>query len=361
MDEQEVSFSVELIRTMLELHRRISELKLHFLTVVESPRVPERTKLELKASVAELAADLDRHFRDSRHRRVSRFNVAEVECLELEYASQVSKGIDSILKDLARLVEIPNDTERAPAADVEINRRLVDNRIYEESALERDKIDHLGAVLGFLLARAGPSPKPSSPDALREQSMLRELARLKVRNYEAGLQGLETQNPDILYKAKSAVERALQGGLKVNVSAGELEAPHLLNHDELYLQDRGNGNLRVFYKERSVCLELDFGLIEAAGTGSWRYRGEITGWAEAGINRVSFRLRDGRSPGTLNPEDPLVSRSILAFLRQAELEHLYRSLQGIRRDKTDEPARRERKVEEEMKQDVARALDELRR
>ena len=359
MDKQEVPFSVELIQKMLDCHRRIGALKVRFLMVVESPGVTDRQKLELKNGLAALAADLDRHFGEAKFRSVTPYNLHEVERLEGEYLLTIEKTVAELEKSARRLVPSPEGQSQVPAAAADIDRRLLAARIFEEPALEKDKLDHLNAVLGFLLARAGASPRAASPETIGEEKLQRELEALKLRNYQETLAGAQGTNLDILYKVKGRVERALRDKLKVNLSARELDAPERLNHDELYLQDRGSGNFRLFYKRRSLAFELCFALVDTPEPGTWAYRGELSGWAEAGVDRVAFVLKDDQTPGTLNPQDLLMSRSISDFLARAELLEVYRALREICREKSEQSPRLERRVEEQMKQKVSRALDAL--
>ena len=89
------------------------------------------------------------------------------------------------------------------------------------------------------------------------------------------------------------------------------------------------------------------------------YRGEVSGWAETGPSRVDFFLEDAREVRGGEVKDAPQAGAVAAFLKKAELEEIYARIRQACEAKAGETDQLLRKVEEEMKQKVSDALDEV--
>ena len=89
------------------------------------------------------------------------------------------------------------------------------------------------------------------------------------------------------------------------------------------------------------------------------YRGEISGWAETGPNRVEFYLKDKQIGLNVSIDNPMSADAVAEFLKKAEMDWLYNNIRQICHEKETEPDRLHQKVRREMKEKVSQALDEM--
>ncbi len=347
-------FANDIVLQLLELSREVLGLKYVFLKVVESHAIPDGSKLAYKREVTEIAALLHTHYNELRFRDINRFNVDEADQEEARFARQAGRRIGAAAKKGVHLSPVRVDPRRIPVSEAAVDSGLLSARIFEEPALEKDKLDRLNAVKTFLEQVAGP-PRPQGRGAAASPE--RDLMTLKIRAFAETFAALEARNLDILYKVRTKAEQALSAGIRTNVVTGEPPDPARLNYHELYVQDLGGTNFSLLYRDRTVWFELKTLMTGPAEAGRLVYHGEISGWAEAGPNRVTFWLKDRGVPRVMSSEE--AGERAHAFLLTSEMEEIYRRILELSARKAQEEQILQEKVERQMKDKVSRALDEL--
>jgi hypothetical protein len=357
MAKQEQAFSNSTIRSLFDTHRRLSELKYLYLKIVESHNIEELAKVEFKSLLVELAASVDRYFNDLRFRKINKFNVDDVEKGIEKFIKSTEKRIRKVRKAGIKLSPAKIRMDRIPAGEAEIDSALLSGRVFDEQALEKDKLDHLNAIKRYLVEATGGEEKakarkkPSSTD--------QALMDLKIRNYCETLSGYDSSNLDILYKVRAKLQNSLRSKTRINAIPGSLAIPAVLNHNELYIHDQGNGNFSLSYRDANLAILLEILLVHTLEEKSFLYRGEISGWAETGPNRVEFLLKDKQYEPGMSLDNPLSAGTVMEFLKKAELDSLYTQIRKICQEKAAEPDRLHQKVRREMKQKVSQALDDV--
>ena len=145
---------------------------------------------------------------------------------------------------------------------------------------------------------------------------------------------------------------------RVNVSAGPQGIPAVLNHNELYLHDHGNGNYSISFRDANLAVLLEILLVQNLEGKAPVYRGEISGWAETGPYRVEFTLKDNQGGSGITLNDPLSAEAVVKFLKKAEMDWIYTQIRKSCHEKTGETDRLHQKVRREIKRKVSEALDE---
>ena len=169
----------------------------------------------------------------------------------------------------------------------------------------------------------------------------------------------DSSNLDILYKVRSKIIKDLKSTVRTKTSKGPLAMPGALNHKELYLHDQGNGNYPLAFRDANLAVLLELLLVQQLEGKSPVYRGEISGWAETGPNRVEFYLKDKQIGLNVSIDNPLSADAVAEFLKKAEMDWLYSNIRQICHEKETEPDRLHQKVRREMKEKVSQALDEM--
>ena len=154
------------------------------------------------------------------------------------------------------------------------------------------------------------------------------------------------------------MDSALRKATKTNILGGARSEPGVLNHNELYVHDHGNGNYSISFRDAGIAFLLEILLVRNVEDRPPVYRGEISGWAETGPNRVNFFLRDGQQVSGLELRDPPAAGAVHEFLRRAEMETTYLGIRKACTEKEGETDRLRQRVEREIKQRVSEALDE---
>lgn len=364
MPRLEARLSSETVHALMDLHRDIRELKYLYLRVVESHSVNERVKSDLKDGLAQLADQISEFFNDLRFRRINKFNVEDTEAGIRAFATAARQRIEKLLRSGARTLQRGQKGGRGPAkrgraspagisaSEAEVDAALLDGRVFEERALEKDKLDRLNAVKSFVVDATAPSPDPQRTPKAGGGKLEGELLGLKVRNYAESLAAYQSSNLDVLYRARAKIEKAFRDRARVNVVGLGNTHPASPNHGELYVVDHDYGNYSLSFRDRSLGLMLHVSLYQPLEAAGLMYSGEVTGWAEAGINRVAFALKDRRPVGAES------SAAAAAFLEAAGLAGIYERMLRACREKATEAQRLQQKVEHEMKQAVCDALDE---
>jgi hypothetical protein len=353
--KQEQAFSSKTIRRLLDTHRRITEIKYLYLKIVQSHSVKEPAKAELKGLIIDLAASLNRFFNDLRFKSINKFNIDEVEKSIESFINTAGKQFRKVRKSGLKLASARVHMDRIPAGEGEIDAALLTSRVFEGQALEKDKLDQLNAIKSYLVEATGGAEKVKAKKAAPTD---RELLGLKIRNFEETLAGCEASNLDILYKVRLKVDSALQKRIKINVLAGARSEPGVLNHNELYVHDHGNGNFSISFRDAGIGFLLEILLVRDAEGRPPVYRGEISGWAETGPNRVNFLLRDRLDASRVELRDTQAAGAVSEFLRRAEMEPTYLGIRQACTAKEGETDRLRQRVEREIKQRVSEALDE---
>lgn len=102
-----------------------------------------------------------------------------------------------------------------------------------------------------------------------------------------------------------------------------------------------------------------------SGSTSWParagYRGEISGWAEAGPNRIEFFLKDKQGGSGIALNDPLSAEAVVEFLKKAEMDWIHAQIRQTCHEKAGATNRLHQKVRREMKRKVSEAPDGLSR
>jgi len=357
MGKQEQAFSNKIIRELLDTHRSIAEIKYLYLKIVESHSVKELAKTELKGLIIELASSLNRFFNDLRYKKVNKFNIDDVEKSIENFIKDAGKQVRKVRKNGLKLASSRIHLDRIPAGETEIDSALLSSRVFEEQALEKDKLDYLNTIKSFLVEATGGAEKVKAKNkaALAAQALI----RMKVRNFVETLAGYNANNLDILYKVRCKVDNVLRSGMKINVLAASRSAPAVLNHNELYIENHGNDNYSISFRDRSVAFLLEIMLVQHLQGKPPLYRGRLSGWAETGPNRVNFLLEDKHEVSGIEFKDPIQAVVAAEFLKKAEMETIYTQIRQAGEAKAGETDRLRQKVEQEMKQKVSDALDEV--
>jgi hypothetical protein len=358
MGKQEQAFSNKIVRTLLDTQRSITEIKYLYLKIVESHSVKELSKAELKGLIIELATSLNGFFNDLRFKKINKFNIDDVETSIEKFIQETGKRIRKVRKHGFKLASARIHLDRIPAGESEIDRALVSSRVFEEQALEKDKLDYLNAIKSFLVEATGGAEKAKRKTKSGATTTEQELLSLKIRNFIETFAGYKANNLDILYKVRSKVERALQSQTKTNVSVGSQSAPAVLNHNELYLQSHDNRNYSISFRDPNIAFLLEILLVQEIEGKPPVYRGEISGWAESGASRVNFFLKDKQAAPTIELKGPIQAGAAANFLKKTEIETIYTRIRQACEEKAGEMDRLQQKVEREMKQKVSEALDE---
>jgi hypothetical protein len=357
MVKQEQAFSNKTIRCLLDTHKRLSELKYLYLKIAESHNTGELAKVELKGLLVELASSVNGFFNDLRYKKINKFNIDDVEKSIEKFIKDTERRIRKVRKAGLKMASARIRTDRIPAGEAEIDSALLSGRVFDEQALEKDKLDHLNSIKSYLIettvgeekAKAKKRPAPTD----------QALMDLKIRNYCETFSGYESNNLDILYKVRTKIQNSLKSKIRINAFAKPLSVPAVLNHNELYLHDQGNGNYSLSYREANLAVLLEILLADNLEEKPPVYRGEITGWAETGPNRVEFMLKDRHGGSGVCLDNPLSADGVVEFLKRAELDWIYSHIRQICREKTTESDRLHQKVRREMKEKVSQALDEI--
>lgn len=357
MGKQEVAFSNHIVRALLDLHQKIAEIKYLYLKIVESHSIRQISKVELKGMIVELASSLNEFCNDLRFKKISKFNIDDVEKSVEKFIKQIGKRIGKVRKTGLKLTSASVRLDRIPAGEAEIDGALLSNRVFEEQALEKDKLDYLNAIKSFLVEATGGSRDREEKTAARASRTDKALLELKIRNYTEILSSYSSSNLDILYKVKTKVEKALRDKLRTNVSSGTRAEPSVLNHNELYLRDHGNGDYSVSFRDRSLGFLLEILPVQSLEGKPRLYRGEISGWAETGPYRVSFFLKDRQEVHGKELSDPLQAGAVAEFLKKAELDQIYSWIRQACEAKASESDHLRQRVEREMREKVSQALD----
>ncbi len=356
MAKQEQAFSNKTIRSLLDTHRSLTEIKYLYLKIVESHSVKDLAKAELKGLILELASGLNSFFNDLRFKKINKFNIDDVEKSIETFIKDTEKRIRKVRRSGLKLASAKIRMDRIPAGEEEIDSALQTSRVFEEQALEKDKLDHLNAIKSYLVEATGGAEKAKAKrrPAPTDQALL----ELKIRNFCETFSGYDSVNLDILYKVRTKVQNTLKSTIRINVSAGTHGIPAVLNHNELYLHDHGNGNYSISFRDANIAVLLEILLVRNLGGKTPVYRGEISGWAETGPNRVEFILKDKRGGTGIALNDPLSADSVVEFLKKAEMDWIYTQIRKSCHEKAGETDRLHQKVRREMKRKVSEALDE---
>ncbi|MBN1837232.1 MAG: hypothetical protein JW820_15350 [Spirochaetales bacterium] len=352
------AFNGKTIRTLLDTHRSIVQIKYLYLKVVQSRSVNEHDKAELKGSIVELASGVNRFFSDLRFAKINRFNFDETEARIGEFITEIEEQLKGLRRLGSKLLGNRVSSEDLQAGESEIDQALLSSRVFEAQALEKDKLDYLNAIRSFLVEVTGGGASARAGTRDRRAGVDRELLNLKIRNFIDGLAGHNANNLDILYKVRTKLERLLDSSAKTNVLAGSGNVPGVLNHGELYVQDHGNGNYTVSYRDSGLAFLFEILPVQELQGRPPVYRGEISGWAETGPSRVEYFLEDEREVIGGELSGPGQAAVVAAFLKKAELEGVYARIRQACEAKAGETERLVKKVEREMRQKVSDALDE---
>lgn len=358
MARQAPAFSADLVRTLLDTHRSIAQIKHLYLTVVESHGVKEDAKADLKGSIVELALSVNRFFSDLRFARINRLNIDETEARIRAFVREVEAKSKRLRRIASKLLPAKAQLGPMQLGEAEVDSALLSGRVFEAQALEKDKLDYLNAIRSFLVEVTGGGSSAGVKGRGRLGAIDRELLTLKIRNFTDAHAQHNANNLDILYRVRTKLERLLGGAVMVNVLAGSGSIPGVLNHGELYVQDHGNGNYTVSYRDGGIAFLFEILLVQELQGTAPIYRGEVSGWAETGPNRVDFFLQDRREALGRGVTDPRQAGVAAAFLKESEMEGLYARIRRACEAKAGETDRLLEKVEREMKQKVSEALDE---
>jgi hypothetical protein len=358
VSEPEVPFSTTVVRGLLDLHHDIVRLKYLYLKIVESHQLKEPFKAEYKSRVVELATGLNAFFNDLRFRKISKFNMDEVERNIQRYLVEAHRQVTRTVKAGLKALSGKINLNLIPAGEGEVDGALLASRVSAEQALEKDKLDYLNAAKSYLLEVAGPPDRDRTAAKRQSSAVDRALLELKLRAFEQAVSGYASENVDVLYKVRLKIEKALDQGVRVHVAATGRSEPAVLNHNELYLQDRGMGNYSVSYREKSLGFLFELLLLQQIGDKPPRYRGEISGWAESGINRAGFSLKDRPGPTGGEPSGASTGPAAAAFLQKTGLTQLYTRIGRLCEEKSQETVQLQQRVEREIKRQVSKALDE---
>jgi hypothetical protein len=357
MAKQEQAFSNKIIRSLLDTHGRLTELKYIYLKIAESHNVEELSKVELKGRLVELASSVNRFFNDLRFKKINKYNIDDVEQGVEGFIKDTEKRIRKVRKAGLKLAPAKIRLDRIPAGEAEIDGALLSSRVFDEQALEKDKLDHLNAIKSFLVEVTGGAEKAKA--AKKSAPADQALLDLKIRNYRESLSDYDSSNLDILYKVRSKIINDLKSSVRTNTSKGPLAMPGVLNHNELYLHDQGNGNYALAFRDANLAVLLELLLVQQLEGKPPVYRGEISGWAETGPNRVEYYLKDKQIGLNVSIDNPMSADAVAEFLKKAEMDWLYSHIRQICHEKETEPDRLHQKVRREMKEKVSHALDEM--
>ncbi|HUX12904.1 MAG TPA: hypothetical protein VMW87_07730 [Spirochaetia bacterium] len=353
-------FSENVLKDYMNLHAVVVEMKYSFLKLVLSPSATEAMKQELKERLIAIADLINTHFVALAGKDVNSFNLDDFERREQIFARQVRSSAEQFLKTVAKISPVRIKYSADPVAEKTIDEKLSEARIFDHPALERQKIDSLGHFERYLLDRVYvPAAKDEKLE--RTAKVEKELLELKVRNFVDRLVGLHPENPDILFKMSAKLENAASHGARVNVVAGvERALDDRLNSNELYIKVDDRYNVSIFYNQDNARLELTILLAESVSADGIAYAGTIEGETRVGVNRVHVLVRDPVASGergrmTLDEYRAAYQR----FLELTDLDRLYRfCLAMVQKHRGDE-AEKSRRVDEEMKNRVSNALDDL--
>lgn len=122
----------------------------------------------------------------------------------------------------------------------------------------------------------------------------------------------------------------------------------MLNHNELYLHDHGNGNYSISFRDTNLAILLEILPVQNLEGKSPVYRGEISGWAETGANRVEFILKDKQGGSGIELNDPLSADTVVEFLKKVEMDWIYAQIRQTCHEKAGETDRLYQKVSEAL-------------
>lgn len=233
-------------------------------------------------------------------------------------------------------------------AAVEENQRFLERRVGPEAAqASRAPADAAAADRSLRLLEGEYAPAPRTADALglvalRAAELAAEAARskeedarrlerdflaVKLRAFLDKARLMRAENPELLWKCRSALERRLAEGGPAVLGA-ESPAPGVVA-----LRRLPEGGLGLALEDKGIAIELE--LLAAGPLGGPRVRGSVTG--QGGSERAEFSLAADPLPGGAAGAAALGAAALgagaaggrptreaafSAFLRQAELEKL---------------------------------------
>jgi predicted RNA-binding protein with EMAP domain len=351
----QVTFTSETASELQRLQREIIGLKYLFLTIAESPSIRVADKLSFKKQVTHLAEDLHRHFQDLRYRKISRFNIKEVEHSERRSLRKLSQQLQSIVKIGKKILPVKVDLGAIPVSESELDSTLNQGRIAEQRTLEKGELDHLNSIRQFVSDQIEPQQVAERERAAKITKATSELMELKIRNYREKLVGCEARNPEILFRVRNKIENVLERHGRVHVLPGDIpEIERTWNHNELYVCNMGGDNFRFLYFAGNTSFNLRILLTDRTAEQGPSYRGEIRGVAEAGINEAAFSILDSQRKGPGQDREKATR-----FLKAAGFDEIYQQVKQLCAKNKAEQETYDQRVENEMKQKVAQALDQL--
>ena len=363
MEQNEVLVGGKTLDRYSDLLKKILSLKYLFLTIVESHSIKEDKKMSFKEEILEIADTFNQHFTDLRYKKISRFNLADVERTEKSFVKSIRYDIYRAKRLGLRLIPKKVNLNKIVAGEREIDERLVNNRIYEEAALEKTRLDQLNSLQSYLKQTLEPKKEQTKPALKREDRINQDLFQMKIKTYQESFTKYESQYTDLLYQVKTKIDKCFRDGTRISIHGGNAaDSISGLNHNELCIFNRDSINYSYVYKEKTTSFLLDLHLFEMQKSTKATYYGRISGWVEAGVNRVEFYLEDSPRLGSndsLHEERDMVMKYVQEFLSKAEFDNQYSKAMKLCEEKSKEQEHHEIKIEQEMKEKASEALDRI--
>lgn len=358
MTTERKTFSQAVLDEYMAIHDRLVGMKYSYLTLVQLDSVSPSDKQALKDDVCSLADGIRTHFTGLMSKEINDYNIVDFERREHEFIRDIRKLVDAITKKANRLSPVKIESHKVSQREHEIDAKLLDSRVYDAPALERNRLEGLGRFQRYLLDHVYVEDTTSSTTP-KADAVQKELLQMKVDVYQDRFRDGDADNLDILYKMKTKFESLYANAARVTVvgptSVGQdcevVPEQITIVYDDLY-------NVRLIYQKNTTTIDLTILLASAITSDGISYSGRVSGTTTAAGNCVQAHLTDAHATTDILDLETYRDR-YQGFLQQAELRTVYSASLSHINLKHREDEQSELRVQSEMRDRVSSALDDL--
>lgn len=359
MRKQQLLFSDPIVDAYMEMHQRVIELKLVYLTLVQLDSVSDVKKQSVKDSVEELSGTINTHFVGLLSKDINSFNIADFERQEKIFLGTIRKEIGTIKKNILSISPVKIKPDPGNIDEQRLDAMLGTVTVYDAPGLTKAHIDGLGRFGRYLLDYVYTDETPATKQAKTVTPVEKELLSMKIAVYQEAFQSANAANLDILYKMLKKYESLFASEAPVRVYGPvtletDVDTPGntiVIVYDDLY-------NVRLLYQTTTVLLEICIELADAVSSEGIRYKGQISGATTASGTSVAVFLADPAAAGISMNVDAY-RKTYQQFLDKAELRTIYGACLGRITARQREHEDAAMRAQEAARRSVSTALDDL--
>jgi hypothetical protein len=297
---------------------------------------------------------------------VSQFDQKDVEYGQQEFIRKTGKAISALTnkmrKQLPAKIEYTKDDM---LLDNEINRMLGEQKIFEEEALGKDRLQALNRAFHLIQIVVD---RDSGDIGGKRSTIDEKLGELKLNIFQEKIRAYRCEESEIAFKAIAALKK------HVGLCKGRSDRVHILPEDEAPLATSNDGDLYVFCspphdytvylakkQTRPSQLKLKISLLCNDNSSALHYIGRLEGMVEVGSDAQTFCIVDQerQAPKQDDAQINEILGAIEAFLKNTGIREIYLFLQKFFEENKSDIENRQYKQDALRIRRIIKGMDEI--